>query len=122
MIEINKVLNEKASLKLIPEAIGTKYLNHHGTNTDEPFIDIISNQIAHLMTIAPRSTILTNELNKLDNARKIAEVIQYYISYGDLLKVVIEKGRSYPLVDEIIKILTTDYFGFTQSLSIKYRS
>jgi hypothetical protein len=120
LIEINKVLNEKVSLKLIPDAIGTKYLNHHGTNTDEPFIDIISNQIAHLMTIAPRSTILTNELNKLDNARKIAEVIQYYISYGDLLKVVIEKGRSYPLVDEIIKILTTDYFGFTQSLSIKW--
>ncbi|SFT02360.1 KAP family P-loop domain-containing protein [Zhouia amylolytica] len=120
LIEINKVLNEKASLKLIPEAIGTNYLNHHGTNTDEPFIDIISNQIAHLMTVAPRSTVLTNELNKLDNARKIAEVIQYYISYGDLLKVVIEKGRNYPLVDEIIKILTTDYFGFTQSLNSKW--
>jgi hypothetical protein len=120
LIEINKVLNGKSKLKLIPQAIGNNFLNHNGAKIDKPYFDIVANQIAHLMTTAPQSPTLTKELNKIDNATKIAEIIQYYVTYGDLLKVVIDKGRVYPLVNEIIKILTTNYFGFGQSMSSKW--
>jgi dephospho-CoA kinase len=120
LIEINKVLNGKHQLKLIPQSIGTNFLNSNGTKTDEPYFDIVANQIAHLMTTTPQSPTFTKELNKIDNATKIAEMIQYYVSYGDLLKIVIDKGRVYPLVNEIIKIITTDYFGFGQSMSSEW--
>lgn len=120
LIEINKVLNGKTGLKLIPQNIGTNFLNHFGTKTDDPYFDIVANQIAHLKTTAPQSPTLTKELNKTDNGVKIAEIMQYYVSYGDLLKIVIDNGRVYPLVNEIIKILTTDYFSFAQSMSSKW--
>ncbi|WP_417854625.1 P-loop NTPase fold protein [Xanthomarina gelatinilytica] len=120
LLEINKVLNGKSKLKLIPQAIGNNFLNNNGAKTDNPYFDIVANQIAHLMTIAPQSPTLTKELNKIENASKIAEIIQYYVTYGDLLKIVIDKGRVYPLVNEVIKILTTDYFGFKQSMSSKW--
>lgn len=120
LIEINKVLNGKKGLKLIPESIGTNFLNHVGATIDDPYFDIIANQIAHLITTAPQSTVFTKELSKRDNAVKIAEGIQYYVSYGDLLKIVIDKGRVYPLVNEIINILTSEYYGFTQSLGTKW--
>jgi hypothetical protein len=120
LIEINKVLIDKKRLKLIPQGIGTNFLNSNGTKIDDPYFDIVANQIAHLMTTAPQSPTFTKELNKIDNAVRIAEMIQYYVSYGDLLKIVIDKGRVYPLVNEIIKILTTDYFGFSQSMSSEW--
>ena len=120
LIEINKVLNEKNNLKLIPQTIGTNFLDNFGTKIENPYFDIIAMQIAHLMTTTPQSPTFTKELNKIDNATKIAEIIQYYVSYGDLLKIVIDKGRVYPLINEIIKILTTDYFGFGQSLSSEW--
>lgn len=120
LIKINKVLNKKDSFKLIPQSIGTNFLNYVNTKIEEPYIDIVANQIAHLMTINPQSTVLSNELNKLDNARAISEVIQFYISYGDLLKVVIEQDRNYPLLEEIIKLLTTNDYGFTQKLHVKW--
>tara|TARA_B110000908_G_scaffold171714_1_gene235438 strand:- start:853 stop:4182 length:3330 start_codon:yes stop_codon:yes gene_type:complete len=120
LININKVLNGKKGLKLIPESIGTNFLNHVGAKIDEPYFDIIANQIGHLMTTAPQSTVFTKELNKTENALKIAEVIQYYVSYGDLLKIVIDKGRVHPLVNEIINVLTSEYYGFTQSIGTKW--
>lgn len=120
LIKINKVLNGKHRLKLIPQGIGTNFLNSNGTKIDDPYFDIVANQIAHLMTTAPQSPTFTKELNQIDNAAKIAEMIQYYVSYGDLLKIVIDKGRVYPLVNEIIKILTTDFFGFGQSMSSEW--
>jgi len=120
LIEINKVLNGKNGLKLIPHVIGADFLINNGTKIDDPYFDIVANQIAHLVNTAPQSPTLTKELNKIDNAAKIAEIIQYYVSYGDLLKIVIDKGRVYPLVNEIIKILTTDYFSFGQSMSSKW--
>lgn len=120
LIEINKVLNGKNGLKLIPESIGTNFLNHVGTKTDDPYYDIIANQIAHLMTVTPQSPVFTKELNKTENANKIAEIIQNYVAYGDLLKIVIDKGRMYRLVNEIINILTSEYYGFTQSLGTKW--
>lgn len=120
LIEINKILNSKSKLELIPQEIGNNFLNNNGAKTDNPYFDIVANQIAHLMTTAPQSPTLTKELSNIDNATKIAEIIQYYVSYGDLLKIVIDKGRVYPLVNEIIKILTTDFFGFRQSMSSKW--
>jgi hypothetical protein len=120
LITINKVLNGKRKITLIDEAIGTFFLDHNGSKTEDPYFDIIANQIAHLMTIVPKSNIFVNELESIENATKIAEVIQYYISYGDLLKVVIEKDRPYPLVNEIIKILSVEYYGFSQSLLPKW--
>lgn len=120
LIEINKVLKGKNKLKLIPEATGTNFLNRNGAKIDDPYFDIVANQIAHLMNVGPQSPTFTKELSKTDNASTIAQIIQYYVSYGDLLKIVIDKGRIYPLVHEIINIITSDYFGFTQSMTTKW--
>jgi hypothetical protein len=71
LIEINKVLIGKDLLKLIPQGIGTNFLNSNGTKTDDPYFDIVANQIAHLMTTAPQSPAFTKELNKIDNILSI---------------------------------------------------
>ncbi|WP_340198559.1 P-loop NTPase fold protein [Ascidiimonas sp. W6] len=120
LIEIIKTLTGKKALKLIPEATATNYLNHNGSSDENPYFDVIANQIAHLETTVPRSSFFTTELGKIDKAERIAEIIHYYIDYGSLLKLVIDKGRNHLLLNEIINIVTRNQFGFTQSLSIKW--
>lgn len=120
LIEINKVLNGKNKLTLIRGNVSSSFLDHHGEKTEKPYFDIVANQIAHLLTAAPTGTQLLKELNRIDNAEKIAEVLQYYVTNGDLLKIVIEKGREYPLLTEVIKLISSNDYGFTRTLSTKW--
>ena len=120
LIEISKVIYGKSEISLIEEPIGTNFLNHFANKFDNPYYDIIANQIAHLKTTVPRSQYFTAELNKTDNAEKIAKIIQYYISYGDLLKLVVDTNRKFPLLDEIIQLLTKNTYGFRQKTSINW--
>ena len=120
LIEISKVLYGKSKRSLIKETIGTNFLNHFANKFDQPYYDIIANQIAHLKTTVPRSQYFTAELNKTDNAEKIAKLIQYYISYGDLLKLVVDTKRKFRLLDEIIQLLTKNTYSFSQTISINW--
>ncbi|CAL2077708.1 P-loop NTPase fold protein [Tenacibaculum sp. 190524A05c] len=120
LIEIIKTLTGKKPLKLIPEATATNYLNHNGSSDRSPYFDIIANQIAHLETSVSRSSYFTTELDKIDNAEQIAQVIHYYIDYGSLLKLVIDEGKNHLLLNKVINLVTLNQFGFTQSLNIKW--
>ena len=120
LIEISKAIYGKSKISLLEETIGTNFLNHHANKFDKPYFDIIANQIAHLKSTAPRSQYFTTELNKTDNAEKISIIIQHYITYGDLLKLVVDTNRKYPLLDEIILQLTKNSFGFSQKININW--
>lgn len=120
LIEILKVIYGKTKISLIKETTGTNFLNHHPNSFDNPYFDIIANQIAHLKTTAPKSQHFINELNKIENSEKVAEIIQHYINYGDLLKLVVDTNRKYPLLNEIIQILTKNTFGFGQIIDITW--
>jgi len=120
LVEIEKALYGKNKIKLIKESTGTNFLNSHPNKFDEPYFDVIANQIAHLKTNTPRSQYFTNELNKVENTESIAKIIQHYINYGDLLKLVIDTNRKYPLLDKIIQKLTKNSYGFVQKLNVTW--
>jgi hypothetical protein len=120
LLEIEKAIYGKNKVQLVKESTGTNFLNHHPNKFDEPYFDIIANQIAHLKTNTPRSQYFTQELNKDENVKNIAQIVQHYITYGDLLKLVVDSNRKYPLLNGIIQELTKNRFGFVQKLNVSW--
>ncbi|GGK11024.1 NTPase [Yeosuana aromativorans] len=117
IVEILKVLNGKKEHKAFETNFLNNYLNTYGNEDDGVYFNIIANYISLLGATTPTNQYLLVELNRIDNSDKIAEIIQYYINYGDLLKIIIDSGRNYALLKELAKKLTTNSYGFTQTLS-----
>lgn len=120
ILEILKVLNGKKQFKAFELNFLNSYLNTYGNETGGGYLDIIAIYISLLGTTAPTNQYLLNELNRIDNSDKIGEVVQYYINYGDLLKIIIDSGRDYALLHELARELTTNSYGFTQTLSPRW--
>jgi hypothetical protein len=120
ILKIMKVLNGYKKLKPFDLNFLDSYLNTYGNEKEDIYFDLISCYISLIATSNPRNQVLLNELNKTDSSDKIAERIQYYIGYGDLLKTIIDKERNYPLLNEVVKKLTVNSFGFSRKLEIDW--
>lgn len=121
LIEIEKALcNKKAIITLLPEATGNSYLNSYFGTYEDLDKEIFANQIAHLPEVDARNTQLINQLKEEKDDLGLASIIQYYLRYGNLLKTYVKHDRSYPLIAILIKEITTNKFGFTQSLDVEW--
>jgi hypothetical protein len=121
-IKVLKTLSGKKEIKVLPENTCTNFLETYGGSTEDPYFDIICSHIAHLNTTkTPSNTYLIQELNKQDNVDEISSLIQYYTSFGDILKLsVLETNKKYPLLKGIAKKLNENDYGFVQSLDISW--
>jgi hypothetical protein len=120
--KILKTLSEKSNIQLLPLNTGNRFLNSYRNDISEPYFDVICTQIAHLGTSStPSNGYLIAELNRLDNANEIAENIQYFSSFGNILKLaIITSNRKYPLFSEIGRKLCENDYEFSQKLDIRW--
>ncbi|WP_299111422.1 P-loop NTPase fold protein [uncultured Winogradskyella sp.] len=117
-LEIVKSLKGKNKYEYFNNSFLDQYLNTNGNKTDEPYYDIISNYISILDKVNPNSnSYLLDELNKTENSEEIAKVIQYHMTYGDLLAIIVDYKRNHPLLKELALKLTENSYSFTQILS-----
>jgi len=118
LLDIIKIVSGKKKFKLIPESKGEDYLNV--SDNEEVYFDIIANQIGHLKPNETINQYLEEELKSIENAEVLSNIIQYYIDYRDILKLIIESDENYPLLIEITKKLSKESFGFKQRLSMHW--
>ncbi len=119
LIELNKILCAKnKTIPLIPENNITPYIDTIKSNNEHLYREAIANQIAHLKTTSARSNTFENELSEEDMTKELAPTIQYYLSYGDLMKIVIDRGEEHNLLYGLVRDLTQNSYGRTQRADV----
>ena len=114
--------NKPIENKLDFATVRDHFSSYHTTIESDYFPDIISLLISYQEDKSYSNTTFINVLNNEDEEYKVedfSKVIEYYITYGDLLKLIVNDDDSYKLLNDIVKDLTKTSYGLS-TLSVSW--